>query len=151
MNHIKLFEAFGNLTPLTDIVDGDGDASKAWPDISFHDRNLFKDYIAALDGVVGDKMSKIAPDNQESYLGFIPSVDNANDIVEEGEYDVFVTGSDAWGSRSNFSGLVFFKLNHGKPTVIALAKRPGKMMYGTGGGLDFLHLIFPNIIDIRLD
>ena len=74
MNHIKLFEAFGNLTPLTDIVDGDGDASKAWPDISFHDRNLFKDYIAALDGVVGDKMSKIAPDNQESYLGFIPSV-----------------------------------------------------------------------------
>jgi hypothetical protein len=155
MDHIKsfnaLFEGASNLTPLTDIVEGKADASNSWPDISFHDRNLFNDYMDALDGIVGDRMLKIAPENQESYLGFIPSVDKSNPILDDNDYDVFVTGSDAWGERSNFSGLVFFKLNHGVPTVIEDYKHQGKMMYGSGGGLDYLREHFPNIIDLRLD
>lgn len=144
------------------LLDAGKTRTEDWP--TFQGRNLLDDYIAAQDGELGKIFKRMTKDNfQESYLGCIPGFPTdkvrsfADDVYEyEDNWGglVFVSGADSWGedSDSNFSSLIYFKLNQGKVNVLGTKKYgEGTMMYGRDGGLEFLQKSFPNLIDIRLD
>lgn len=115
--------------------------SDAWPAVTYKGQPLFDRYIA----IIPDFEDKVGCDNQECYLGYVPSE------------DAFIIGFDAWPEmeededgeevEEDYSNVFKFKWdNHQNAEEIFTGER---MFYS--GSYRTIGRRYKDLLDIRLD
>lgn len=132
--------------------------SAAWPDVTYHGKNVIEDVLLPADDILGKELHE----NQECYLGYVPSL------------DIFVMGWDVWlpeeeeeeyyDEDDEYDGPL---PGHGGGMIsqfVAFSVSPDGAInptsdyeeridnfYRRNGGYSYVHELYPTIVDLRLD
>lgn len=117
----------------------------AWPSVAYKgDTNFFNNYIAIIDGI----SESVGCDNQECYLGYIPSTDR------------FIIGFDAWPAEEydedydeyvdeEYNNVFSLTIRQNAAEQVSPVYAGERMFYS--GCYKSIHSSYPDLLDIRLD
>ena len=116
--------------------------ASAWPEVTYKGQPLFQRYL----DIIPEMAKKVGCDNQECYLGYVPSD------------DAFIIGFDAWPEEEyddEYDEYVYqscdnvFKFKLDNPNAAEVLHVGERMFYS--GPYRSLQSSQPGLLDIRLD